>query len=81
MLERSYGASCAKLPKDLVFSTHGDELMAIFDLPPDTQVFERGWLSANNILFTGGEQSVLIDSGYCTHSDQTLALVEAALHG
>ena len=55
--------------------------MAIFDLPPDMQVFERGWLSANNILFTGGEQSVLIDSGYCTHSDQTLALVEAALHG
>ena len=55
--------------------------MAIFDLPPDMQVFERGWLSANNILFTGGEQSVLIDSGYCTHSDQTLALVAAALHG
>lgn len=55
--------------------------MAIFDLPPDMQVFERGWLSANNILFTGGEQTVLIDSGYCTHSDQTLALVEAALHG
>lgn len=55
--------------------------MAIFDLPPDLQVFERGWLSANNILFTGGEQTVLVDSGYCTHSDQTLALVETALHG
>ncbi len=55
--------------------------MAIFNLPPDMQVFERGWLSANNILFTGGEQTVLVDSGYCTHSEQTLALVEAALRG
>ncbi len=55
--------------------------MGSLDLPPDMQVFERGWLSANNILFTGGEQTALIDSGYCTHSVQTLALVETALHG
>lgn len=55
--------------------------MSSLDLPPDMQVFERGWLSANNILFTGGEQTALIDSGYCTHSVQTLALVETALHG
>ena len=55
--------------------------MAAFDLPRGMQVFERGWLSANNILFTEGEQTALIDSGYCTHSEQTLALVEAALSG
>lgn len=55
--------------------------MATFDLPSGMRVFERGWLSANNVLFTGGEQTVLVDSGYCTHSDQTLALVEDALHG
>jgi glyoxylase-like metal-dependent hydrolase (beta-lactamase superfamily II) len=43
------------------------------------QVFERGWLSSNNVLFTDGEQSLLVDSGYCTHSAQTLQLVEHAL--
>ncbi|MES2946215.1 MAG: MBL fold metallo-hydrolase, partial [Pseudomonadota bacterium] len=53
--------------------------MPAFDLPQGIQVFERGWLSANNILFTGGEQTVLVDSGYCTHAEQTLALVESAL--
>ena len=42
-------------------------------------VFERGWLSANNVLFTDGEKSAMVDSGYCTHSAQTLALVEAVL--
>ena len=44
-------------------------------------VFERGWLSSNNVLFTDGEQSLLIDSGYCTHSTQTLQLVDHALKG
>jgi glyoxylase-like metal-dependent hydrolase (beta-lactamase superfamily II) len=45
------------------------------------QVFERGWLSSNNILFVGDEAhgSVLVDSGYCTHAPQTLALVRHAL--
>jgi glyoxylase-like metal-dependent hydrolase (beta-lactamase superfamily II) len=51
-------------------------------LPSGVQVFERGWLSANNVLLTGGAGPVaLIDSGYCTHADQTLALVESALEG
>lgn len=48
-------------------------------LPSGLQVFERGWLSANNILLTGGSQTVLIDSGYGTHASQTLSLVENAL--
>jgi glyoxylase-like metal-dependent hydrolase (beta-lactamase superfamily II) len=45
------------------------------------RVFERGWLSSNNVLFDGGREheSVLVDSGYCTHSAQTVALVRAAL--
>ena len=42
-------------------------------------VIERGWLSSNSILICGPQSTALIDSGYCTHSDQTLALVEAAL--
>lgn len=45
-------------------------------------LFERGWLSSNNILITGSKgPSALIDSGYFSHSEQTLALVERALQG
>ena len=52
----------------------------IFDVA-GLQVFERGWLSSNNVLFDGdsAHESVLVDSGYCTHSSQTVALVRQAL--
>lgn len=50
-------------------------------LPPGVRVFERDWLSANNVLFDAGGQTALVDSGYHTHSTQTVALVEAALGG
>ena len=44
-------------------------------------VFERGWLSSNNVLFVGDDAhgSTLVDSGYCTHAEQTVALVRQAL--
>ena len=45
------------------------------------QVFERGWLSSNNILFVGKDSAALVDTGYCTHANQTLGLVSAALKG
>lgn len=48
---------------------------------PGLQVFERGWLSANNILFRDADSATLIDSGYVTHQAQTLALVQNALDG
>ncbi len=48
-------------------------------LPASIQVFERGWLSSNNILFTGGAETALVDSGYITHAAQTLALVRHSL--
>ena len=48
---------------------------------PGLQVFERGWLSANNILFTDSDSATLIDRGYVTHEVQTLALVQNALKG
>lgn len=48
-------------------------------LPPGITVFERGWLSANNILFSGSTGTALVDSGYCTHAEQTLALVQGSL--
>ncbi len=50
-------------------------------MPAGIQVFERGWLSANNILLTGDGPSTLIDSGYCTHAPQTLTLLAHALQG
>jgi len=53
--------------------------MAAPDLPPGLHVFERGWLSANNILFTDGDETLLVDSGYCTHAAQTLSLLEGVL--
>lgn len=49
------------------------------ELPAGVRVFERGWLSANNILFTGRDGTALVDSGYCTHAAQTLELVGSAL--
>lgn len=48
-------------------------------LPGGVSVFERGWLSSNNILVQGAGHSALIDSGYCTHAPQTVALVRSAL--
>jgi glyoxylase-like metal-dependent hydrolase (beta-lactamase superfamily II) len=43
-------------------------------------LFERGWLSCNNVLFEGDE-SVLVDSGYWSHAEQTVDLVRHALGG
>lgn len=50
-------------------------------LPPKITVFERGWLSSNNVLICGESRTTLIDSGYCTHAEQTLGLVQHALAG
>jgi glyoxylase-like metal-dependent hydrolase (beta-lactamase superfamily II) len=50
-------------------------------LPVGVTVFERGWLSSNNVLFLGPGAAALVDSGYCTHSQQTLELVGRALAG
>ncbi|HEX5697209.1 MAG TPA: MBL fold metallo-hydrolase [Rhodoferax sp.] len=50
-------------------------------LPPGITLFERGWLSSNNILLRGKKGCALIDSGYATHATQTLALLTAALQG
>ena len=50
-------------------------------LPSGVQVIERGWLSANVVVATGAHNRALIDSGYWSHGEQTLALVQTALHG
>jgi glyoxylase-like metal-dependent hydrolase (beta-lactamase superfamily II) len=49
-------------------------------LPAGVQVFERGWLSANNILLQDTDCATLVDSGYVTHAPQTTALLAQALH-
>ncbi|MEO5933531.1 MAG: MBL fold metallo-hydrolase [Duganella sp.] len=48
-------------------------------LPAAIRVFERGWLSSNNVLLLGRDDTALIDTGYLTHAAQTLALVRHAL--
>jgi glyoxylase-like metal-dependent hydrolase (beta-lactamase superfamily II) len=53
--------------------------MTNIQLPSGIQVFERGWLSSNNILFLGSASSALVDSGYSTHAEQTTGLVSAGL--
>lgn len=52
------------------------------DLPPGIAVFERGWLSSNNVLLRApspGAPATIVDTGYATHARQTLALVRHAL--
>jgi glyoxylase-like metal-dependent hydrolase (beta-lactamase superfamily II) len=47
------------------------------------RVFERGWLSSNNVLLASGSagEAILVDTGYATHAEQTVALVRSALKG
>jgi glyoxylase-like metal-dependent hydrolase (beta-lactamase superfamily II) len=47
---------------------------------PGITVFERGWLSSNNILLHGdGGGAVLVDASHMLHGEQTVALVRHAL--
>ena len=50
-------------------------------LPHGVTLLERGWLSSNNILIKNADHCALVDSGYATHTGQTLALIEAELLG
>ena len=52
-------------------------------LPPGIDIFERGWLSANNIFLFGHDDVALVDTGYCAHQQMTVDLVANALkqHG
>ena len=45
------------------------------------EVFERGWLSSNNVLLPDESGATLIDTGHVNHAEQTLALVRHALAG
>lgn len=50
-------------------------------LPAGVVVLERGWLSSNNVLLVGPGGVDMVDSGYGSHSDQTLELVEKVCAG
>ena len=52
---------------------------ASYVLPGHIRVIERGWLSSNNIVLTGGSRHVVVDTGYVSHAQQTLQLVAQAL--
>lgn len=53
--------------------------MTGIQLPAGVQVIERGWLSSNSVVFTGSNSSAIVDSGYGTRAEQTVALVASAL--
>ncbi len=48
-------------------------------LPESIRVFERGWLSSNNVLLVDEACAALVDTGYASHAAQTVALVQHAL--
>ncbi len=51
-------------------------------LPPEITVLERGWLSANHIVFRGNTRAPPWSiPGYCAHAAQTVALLASALEG
>jgi len=50
-------------------------------LPDGMHVLERGWLSSNNIVFIDDERTAIVDTGYKSHEEQTLQLVQALLAG
>ena len=50
-------------------------------LPAQLLVIERGWLSANNIVFLEGEGAAVVDTGYVTQAELTLQMLREALDG
>ncbi len=48
-------------------------------LPASIRVFERGWLSSNNVLIADDRAAALVDTGYASHAAQTVALTRHAL--
>jgi glyoxylase-like metal-dependent hydrolase (beta-lactamase superfamily II) len=42
-------------------------------------LLERGWLSSNNIVFRGSDGATVVDTGYDSHAEQTVALLQREL--
>jgi glyoxylase-like metal-dependent hydrolase (beta-lactamase superfamily II) len=50
-------------------------------LPAGVVVLERGWLSSNNVVLLGRDVAAVVDTGYWSHSAQSLALISHACKG
>lgn len=48
-------------------------------LPPNIHIVERGWLSANQVYLHDDTSVDVIDSGFCLHQQQTVALLQSYL--
>ena len=48
-------------------------------LPATLHVLERGWLSSNSIVFLEGDEASVVDTGYFTHTTQTIRLIEQTI--
>lgn len=48
---------------------------------PQMVFLERGWLSANQVVFLGEQSAAVVDTGYIAHAEQTLALLRSTLQG
>jgi glyoxylase-like metal-dependent hydrolase (beta-lactamase superfamily II) len=53
--------------------------MSSLSLPPGIEIYERGWLSANNIFHFSESDASIVDTGYYAHSKMTLDIVSNAL--
>lgn len=51
----------------------------MFSVPSDIHIVERGWLSANQVFHRGEEFLDIVDSGFFSHTSQTVALVKLQL--
>ena len=47
--------------------------------PADIVVLERGWLSSNNVVILSHDEASVVDTGYVSHADQTVALIGAVV--
>lgn len=44
-------------------------------LPPSVRPIIRGWLNCNQVVLRAARDNVLVDSGYCSHREQTLGRI------
>ncbi len=51
--------------------------MSSIAVAPGIRVIVRDWLNANQVLISGRDESVLIDTGYGAHAQRTLAFLRA----
>ena len=42
-------------------------------LPQSLRVIVRGWLNCNQVVMLASRDNLLVDSGYCTHREQSPA--------